>query len=68
MKSGKCPKCGSSEIYRVHAHNQRSALNLAMFKYARLDDYVCTSCGYVESYIADKAKLEDIKQLWTPAS
>ena len=67
MKSGKCPKCGSSEIYRVRAHNQRSALNLAMFKYARLDDFVCTGCGYVESYVIDKAKLDDIRRSWTRA-
>ena len=67
MKSGKCPKCGSSEIYRGRAHNQRSVLNVAMFNAARLDDYVCNGCGYVESYIADKEKLDDIKKLWAPA-
>ena len=31
---------------------------------AALDNYVCTACGLVESYIADQAKLEEIAQRW----
>jgi predicted nucleic-acid-binding Zn-ribbon protein len=65
MKSGKCPKCSSSEIYRGRAHNQRSALNISVFKNARLEDFVCAGCGFVESYIIDKAKLDDIRRSWT---
>lgn len=65
MKSGKCPKCGSGEIYRGRAHNQRSALNISLLKYARLEDYVCVGCGFVESYIIGKAKLDDVKRSWT---
>jgi predicted nucleic-acid-binding Zn-ribbon protein len=67
MKSGQCPKCGSSEIYRGRAHNQRSVLNVAIFKSARLEDFVCTGCGYIESYVIEQAKLDDIKRLWTRA-
>jgi predicted nucleic-acid-binding Zn-ribbon protein len=65
MKSGQCPKCGSSEIYSGRAHNQRSAMNISMFKHARLEDFVCADCGYIESYVIDNAKLDDIKRLWT---
>jgi hypothetical protein len=65
MKSGKCPKCSSSEIYRGRGHNQRSAINLGMFKHARLEDYVCAACGLTESYISDRAKLDVIKKSWS---
>jgi predicted nucleic-acid-binding Zn-ribbon protein len=65
MKSGKCPKCGSGEIYRGRAHNQRSALNISAFKNARLEDFVCNGCGFVESYVIDKANLDDIRRTWT---
>ncbi len=68
MKSGKCPKCGSGEIYRGRAHNQRSALNTSILKYARLEDFVCADCGLVESYIINKAKLDDVKRSWTRVS
>jgi len=64
MKSGKCPKCGSSEIYRGRGHNQRSAINVGMFKYARVEDFVCVACGLTESYITDRAKLDAIKNSW----
>lgn len=65
MKNGQCPKCGSGEIYRGRAHNQRSALNISLLKYARLEDYVCTGCGLVESYIIDKQKLDDVRRSWS---
>ena len=65
MKSGKCPKCGSTEIYRGRGHNQRSAINVSAFKVARVDDFVCTACGLTESYISDRIKLDAIKKSWS---
>ena len=57
MKSGKCPKCKSNEIYvkefglsgttvdgRSHAH----------------DDSICINWGYYESYITDQKALQAI--------
>jgi len=64
MKSGKCPRCGSHEIYQGRGHNQRSAINISMFKHARVDDFVCTACGLTESYITDRTKLAAIKESW----
>ena len=64
MKSGKCPKCGSNEIYRGRSHNQRSALNITMFRHARLEDFICASCGLTESYVVERSKLEAIKKAW----
>jgi hypothetical protein len=34
---------------------------------AALDNYVCTDCGYVESYISDMGKLVEISQKWDKA-
>lgn len=31
---------------------------------AALDNYVCTQCGYVESYISDPSKLKEISIRW----
>ena len=65
MKSGKCPKCGSDEIYRGRGHNQRTAINISMLKIAQVDDFVCAACGLTESYITDRAKLDAIKESWS---
>ncbi len=31
---------------------------------AALDNYVCTDCGYLESYIAEKDKRKEITEDW----
>jgi len=31
---------------------------------AALDNYVCTDCGYIESYIAEKDKCKEIIEDW----
>ncbi len=75
MKSGHCPKCNSTEIYRgtsgtlvagegwIHLQNLKTGANI-MF-----DAYVCTNCGYVEMYVADSSKaklpgLSEDKKFW----
>lgn len=35
---------------------------------AVLDNYICGRCGYVESYILDNSKLQEIVQNWTRAA
>jgi predicted nucleic-acid-binding Zn-ribbon protein len=71
MKNGICPKCNSSE---VHARTNltfkggsygSNSVPISFWVYAALDNYVCTRCGYVESYIADSNKLSKIKKQWT---
>ncbi len=46
MKKGKCPKCDSREINKHSTISSRSNLTVSFFKQARLEDYVCTNCGY----------------------
>ena len=73
MKQGKCPKCGSKEIFCGKDIQLKSgpfgsnSIPISMTSIAALDNYVCTECGYVESYVADKAKLKEITIRWPQA-
>ena len=70
MKKGKCPKCGSEEV-RSGSHLfpkvgpfASNSIPISLVSVAALDNYVCAECGYVESYVADPGKLEEIKKNW----
>jgi predicted nucleic-acid-binding Zn-ribbon protein len=72
MKNGKCPKCGSSNIYAAGDLPLKggpfgsNCIPVSLMSMAPLDNYVCVDCGLVESYVADKDKLEEIARKWTP--
>ena len=63
MKSGTYPKCKSATVYRRNfPGGYRSGLVLAFDSGVRLNDYVCGTCGYVESYLEDLSKIEKIRK------
>ena len=71
MKNGQCPKCGSSEIYHKLnglAGSSSVAVRVSWISSLWLDIYVCTDCGYVESYVesyaVDKGKLSKLREKW----
>ena len=70
MKTGICPKCTSSEVFSGAGIALKkgpfgsNAIPIALTSIAALDNYVCTSCGYVESYISDLGKLTEISRKW----
>lgn len=70
MKNGKCPKCGSGEVFRGTDIPAKSgpfgsnSIPVSLLSIAALNNYVCGSCGYVESYIAEAAKLQEISKKW----
>lgn len=70
MKNNTCPKCGSSEIHAgidVHPKSgpfTSNAIPISLTSVAALDNYVCTRCGYVESYVADTHKRQEISRKW----
>ena len=74
MKKGRCIKCRSNEVYvndskwGQYGNYQSNTIPIAVFSNAILKNYVCTNCGYAESYIEDKAKLEKVKQRWSKVS
>jgi len=74
MLNGICPKCGSEDVYsganvsmKMNGYGMNSVPIKGRFSpsLAALDNYVCISCGYVESYIADSRKREEIAQNWS---
>ena len=70
MRDGLCPKCGSATVYakenglgglrgvRVRIANGTSEKQVVA--------YVCVTCGYSETYVADRATIEAIRRDWTP--
>jgi predicted nucleic-acid-binding Zn-ribbon protein len=74
MKQGKCPKCGSAEIYSAVDLPLKSgpfgsnSIPVSLTAMAALDNYVCVSCGLVESYVADEDMLKRIAKKWKPVN
>lgn len=70
MKNGKCPKCGSDKVYcGVDVYPKSgpfgsNSIPISLTSIAAIDNYVCTDCGYVERYIAETDKLQEIARKW----
>lgn len=70
MKNGQCPRCGAKEVYSGADIPLKSgpfagnAIPISLTSMAALDNYVCVTCGLVESYIADPVKLKEISKSW----
>jgi hypothetical protein len=74
LKQGKCTKCGSEEVYSGVDILPKSgpfgsnSIPISIVSIAALDNYVCADCGYLESYIAETEKLEEISKKWPKTS
>ena len=70
MKDGTCPKCGSDAVFCGDKVPLKSgpfgsnSIPISLISIASLDNYVCTDCGYIESYIADTDKNKEIADSW----
>jgi len=70
VKNGTCPKCGSKSVYCGDKVPLKSgpfgsnSIPVSIISIAPLDNYVCTACGYLESYVADKNKRQEIAEGW----
>jgi hypothetical protein len=70
VKNGTCPKCESKSIYcgdKIPLKNGpfgSNSIPVSIISIAALDNYVCTDCGYIESYIAEKDKRKEIIESW----
>jgi predicted nucleic-acid-binding Zn-ribbon protein len=73
LKDGICPKCKSHEVYCGAEIVLKSgpfgsnSIPISLASIAALDNFVCTNCGYVESYVSDSKKLKEICQKWHKA-
>ena len=70
MKQGKCPNCGSANIYSAEDLPLKSgpfgsnSIPVSLTAMAALDNYVCVDCGLVESYVTDRYMLKKISKKW----
>lgn len=71
--TGKCPKCGCTEVYtdtELPRRGERALLAISGWGQAYVHNYICASCGYLEEYIeiSDSKKLDKIKSEWSKAN
>jgi predicted nucleic-acid-binding Zn-ribbon protein len=57
-----CAKCGSDDVHHVPQSNFEVSIRLGLLRKADLDCDVCTNCGFVELYVADKTMLPHIAE------
>ncbi len=74
MKDGKCPHCGSQQIYAATELPLKggpfgsNSIPVSLTSMAPLNNYVCVECGRLERYVADEEKLAEIKRRWQPVN
>ncbi len=61
----RCAKCGSEDIRRIPQEAIQVAIAISWTKTAMLEYHVCVSCGFVETYVADKTLLPAIAEKYT---
>lgn len=70
MKSGTCPKCASDNVYSGASIPLKkgpfgsNSVPISLTSVAALDNYVCTACGYLESYVSNAERLTEISEKW----
>ena len=71
MRSGVCIKCGHATVYsgrdvpvKASAGNR---IPIDFHNSVAMDNYVCTTCGYVERYISHQDSLNRISEQWAEA-
>jgi len=76
IKTGKCPVCGSNEVYDNRgksATNHRKFLMISAFKSFTLESFLCISCGYFKEFISDEDMkneklINKVKEDWNKTS
>ena len=69
VKNGSCPKCAASDVYR---EADAPAFGRPAFRHipisaavsVQVEHYVCGGCGYVETYVTNRADLRRIADAW----
>ena len=71
MRSGVCTKCGRTTVFSGRDVPVKASVGnripIDFQNSVPMDNYVCTSCGYVERYISDKNGLQQISTKWAEA-
>jgi len=69
LKSGKCPNCGSKNIYTKPKGAQFGSggffVNTSMVSNpVNYESYLCGDCGLFQTYVTDEKKLGEVKAKW----
>ncbi|MGB7337383.1 MAG: hypothetical protein WBC91_00710 [Phototrophicaceae bacterium] len=76
MRAGICPKCGSHDVYKRHnawylSGGDKTGIKMLHENYAEYTAvptvYLCTDCGYFESYLEDDHALDLASRYWSRA-
>ncbi len=62
--TGRCPKCASNEI-RVSRRRTWATmiqLNRTVFGAVYTSWFICTSCGFVETWVENKSDLDKVRE------
>lgn len=61
-RPGRCPKCGGTDLLAVEPGLYNS-FPTGFFSSAKIQRYVCRSCGYTEEWIAEDS-MEKLRHSW----
>jgi predicted nucleic-acid-binding Zn-ribbon protein len=66
MKTGKCPKCASKDVYfkQFEVAGLAGILGGKAGAVREKVEYVCTNCGYREEYVLDPQALQKVAKEW----
>ena len=68
MKSGTCPKCKATEVFRNPSGTRMSFKSGRSYMESSFDTYVCIGCGYMEMFVnlkgEDPNRVEDMRKSW----
>jgi predicted nucleic-acid-binding Zn-ribbon protein len=72
MKSGKCPKCQSTDVRigppSARARGPMNKMAVSFWRNVVPERHICMSCGYMEQYVADPADRAAIASNWPGGS
>ena len=68
MKRGKCPKCGSEEVFVLDGKTHRALLEKGWGTITETSDYACAECGYIESYLRSESDKDAVRKGWQKVS
>jgi hypothetical protein len=70
MRNGRCSSCGSPTVYAKtggigFGSSEKIYVYTGMItKPVAMTTFVCTTCGFFESFIADAQKLAEVAKNW----
>jgi predicted nucleic-acid-binding Zn-ribbon protein len=69
MRDGKCDKCGSATVHEqtngFAPGGRREYIGFGgAYTGVDVHSFVCTTCGYIENYLADPKRLGEVAAKW----